>query len=268
MKADEEVAQLTGLSWDERERLFFWGCIWLGNRRLRDPQEILPSGLLQIYQPQRPIHPFTLDPSSVVFEDENLLVVYKPPNLNSVQSPFSDLDNLSHGVQGYLEQQQGRNPGVGYQVNAVHRLDMPAQGLVHFGKNKEAEKKMFALFQNRRIRKIYWALLPPGEEIPGNIHFIRDELEWQGKVKRACSFLKYEKDLGDKEQWIASPLTGRPHQLRKHFATYLKPIIGDVMYGDYEIPAVLKLASVYSRFIHPFTGKMLEIHRVDSEFLN
>jgi len=261
------VRDLTALEEGEVQELFFQGSVWLGNKRIRDSQEIHPSGLVQIYRPSRPIHPFTLETSSVVFEDENILVVYKPPNLNTVQSPFSDLDNLTHGVQRYLDAQIGRTPG--YQVNAVHRLDMPAQGLVHFGKNKEAEKKMFSLFQNRRIRKIYWALLPRIElENLQTTWFIRDDLDWQGKVKRACSFLKFQKDLGESQLWTASPLTGRPHQLRKHFATYLKPIIGDVMYGEYDIPAELKLASVYSRFIHPYTKKIMENYRVSPGFLD
>lgn len=256
-----EVERTTGLGGRALEELFSQGSVWWNNRRIRDLQEALPPGSLKVFQPEKPILPFSLEPDQVVYEDEDLLVVYKPPNLNTVQTAMSDLDNLTHGVQLYLDKNKP-NSNTDYLVNAVHRLDMPAQGLVHFGKHKEAEKRLFALFQNRRIRKIYWAKIPGGSgKNRGEVVFLRDSLEWMGKEKRSCSWLKCLelKDAG--ELWAASPLTGRPHQLRKHFARYLKPIIGDVMYGNYQVPAQLMLASVCSRFTHPFSGRMIQLVR-------
>lgn len=258
------VERTTGLTGSSLEALFLQGSVWFSNSRIRDPWANLSPGFLKIFQPEKPISPFMLTSDQVVYEDDDLLVVCKPPNLNTVQTAMSDLDNLTRGVQIYLDR-IGFSDGPAYQVNAVHRLDMPAQGLVHFGKHKEAEKRLFALFQNRRIRKIYWAQisrLPRSRE--GEVLFLRDTLEWSGKEKRCCSWLKCLELKDDRELWAASPLTGRPHQLRKHFARYLNPIVGDVMYGNYQVPAQLMLASIYSKFAHPFTGKPVECVRIPS----
>ncbi len=93
-------------------------------------------------------------------------------------TPYSDMDNLLRGVQKYYD---GR--GIAYRASPVNRLDLPAQGLVFFAKNKKSEVALHRLFQERKVRKRYLAatLAFPGVK-PSYI--IRSALEWQGNSRK------------------------------------------------------------------------------------
>jgi 23S rRNA pseudouridine1911/1915/1917 synthase len=243
-----------GLPLEEAEilRLLRFGGVWTENSRTKNPEARIETPVT-VYEPSRPVEEFTLDPALLFYEDERILAVRKPGRVNTCETPFSDIDCLSWGVEKYLRVQ-----GVDTHVNAVHRLDQPARGLVLFGKDKEAEKRLHGLFQKRKIHKLYRALTPEFNRT-GERWLFRDTLEWRGKEKSARTWVRYAGQKENRLYFDAYPLTGRTHQIRKHFARYLAPIVGDGIYGGYPLETDLELCCWYYRFRHPFTGKKLEL---------
>lgn len=297
------------------------GSVWVGRQRVRNPDSrpwapvgaAFPDQALQIFVPDKPVRPFVWDEALRHYEDADLLAVRKPPNLNSVPTPFSDQDCLLAGVRAYLRAQAAReSPGLesaagfdprgeappsAYLCEAVHRLDLPTQGLMLFPKHKEAERALHALFAARRLRKVY-LLHQPAEAGPGDPPHPalrpaqgtwRDPVAWRGPERPARSWFK-RLGAGPAYPWAggfapvgltpapegalpaatlapavdgywtaASPLTGRTHQLRLHARLHGDPITGDVTYGPWHAPALLQLAAVAYRFVHPFTGRPLEL---------
>lgn len=232
--------------------LLHQGSVFLDKRRHKDPGRTV-FGVAEVFWPELIVTEFLLDPRLVVWEDEHLLVVDKPARVNAAPSPFSDIDCLTWGVARYLGLER---------VDAVHRLDRDTQGLMLFAKHKAAELGLHALFREHRVRKVYRAVTPNVEARA--VYRWRDTLDWRGKIQAAATTaLRRDNDDQGRTVWTVLPHTGRPHQIRKHFARYVVPLWGDRVYapGAYGPDDELGLACVEYRFRHPVTAKRLDIVR-------
>jgi len=235
------------------------GSVYRDKVRWRDPGRVAPGTTFEVFWPDLPLVEFTLDPARIVWQDEHLLVVDKPAGVNSAPSPFSDIDCLTWGVQKYL--------GPEFPIHAVHRLDRDTQGLIFFAKHKQAELALHRMFRDRAVRKVYQALTPPFVPPEGalrRVYLWRDTLDYRGTVQSAATTALWAGiDARGRGLWTVLPHTGRPHQIRRHFARYLVPLWGDRAYapGQYGPDDELGLACVAYRFHHPLTGLRLEVTR-------
>lgn len=242
---------------DEVDRLLAQGSVFRDKKRWKDAGAPGPGPAFEIFWPDLPVTEFTLGPERIVWQDEHLLVIDKPPGVNTAPSPFSDIDCLTWGVQKLL--------GAGFPIHAVHRLDRDTQGLIFFAKHKLAERALHQMFRDRQVRKVYRALTlaHPDRDCP-RIFRWRDELDYRGKVQfAATTALHSGTDPLGRDVWTVLPHTGRPHQIRRHFERYWLPLWGDRAYapGLYGPDEVLGLACVAYRCRHPVTGDRLEIVR-------
>ena len=105
------------------------GSVWVDNKRETNPDRIITTELVAVYKPDFPVGRFVLDPASIVFEDNDLLVVHKSSGLDTVPTPMCATDNLLYGVGVYL-----RSKGYQYEISPINRLDKPTQGLTIFAK--------------------------------------------------------------------------------------------------------------------------------------
>jgi 23S rRNA-/tRNA-specific pseudouridylate synthase len=242
----------------EAERLLAQGSVFREKVRWKAAGAPGVAAVFEVFWPELPVMEFTLDPARVVWQDEHLLLVDKPAAVNTAPSPFSDIDCLTWGVQKFL--------GGSFPIHAVHRLDRDTQGLIFFAKDKQAELALHAMFRNRAVRKLYRALTPPGDpEVTWKrVYRWRDTLDWRGRVQTAVTtVLASGSDDRGRLVWTVLPHTGRPHQIRRHFARYLTPLWGDRAYapGVYGTEEELGLACVAVRCRHPVTGDRLEVFR-------
>ena len=241
-------------------KMVLQGGVFREKKRLKNPEAVLSGGEVEAFFPHKPIEEYTFAPELIRFEDEHILLVFKEPGVPSCPSPFSDTNCLTWGVEKYLH-----SKGNHYTVHAVHRLDQPAQGLIFFAKHKEAEKALHKMFLERKVKKVYCAVTQEMIDPPLRL-VIKDVVDWRGKVQEARSFIKYLGSRDGMSFFAASPLTGRPHQIRKHFAKYLSPIIGDAQYGGYSSEDELLLCACRYRFRHPLTGEWMDITHVPEKF--
>src|ERR1700683_4219190 len=108
------------------------------------------------------------EPLAVLFEDNHCLVVSKPAPLLTQGVP-PGIPTLEAMVKAYLKERYHK-PGNVY-LGIPHRLDRPVSGVVVFARNTKAAQRLAAQFQERQVRKIYWAVversvtgqLPTGE---------------------------------------------------------------------------------------------------------
>jgi 23S rRNA pseudouridine1911/1915/1917 synthase len=246
----------------EAGRLIYQGSVWNSsrNRRLKDGKMMIGSELVCINFPEYPINEYELTGDKIIYEDEHLMIINKEPGLNTCQTPLSDIDCLVHGVQKYYDKK-----GVRYAVSPINRLDKPAQGLVFFAKNKNVESKLHVMFRDRKIKKLYLVITPVFKDVKKEL-LVRDRLEWKGKFSDAITYIKFIKEKDSEFYFIAYPLTGRTHQIRKHFQNYLHPIKGDALYGGYSRDDEMKLICFRYDFKHPVTGKKTVIEHLDGQF--
>lgn len=210
------------------------GSCWLEKKRLSDKNQIiLAKTTVKVFINETNLTKHILIKEHIIYEDNKILVVFKPEKLN-VQSDFSSTqNNLTFLVKQYLNKCK-----INYDPTPINRLDLNVSGLVLFAKNKDTEKKLFELSRERKIYKQYTAFLE-NKVNQQNIMTVQDRLIFRKskahqdlagktaktkfhKIKKYENFTKYSVFL----------YTGRRHQIRIHAATYIGAIVGDKKYGS------------------------------------
>lgn len=165
---------------------------------------------------------------SIVFEDEHLVFVNKPPGVLSIPDRYrEDLFN----VQTYIHDMYGS-------IYTIHRIDKDTSGLMVFAKNDVAHKTINTLFENRQIFKSYLAIVEgqfPNETLTVNepllYNKVAKRMEVNPKGKESTSHFSLLESFQTVSLIKAEIETGRMHQIRTHlrFAGY--PLIVDSIYG-------------------------------------
>jgi tRNA pseudouridine32 synthase/23S rRNA pseudouridine746 synthase len=202
----------------------------------------------------------------IIFEDNVLLVLNKPPGLLSVPGK-----EVEHSVQRWLQQRYPAATG----PLLVHRLDMATSGLMLAAKTARAHKKLQRQFIRRSIQKRYVAVLSrvlAQQEYHIDLP-LRVDLDDRPR-QRVCE--QYGKAAQTRVEVIARdasttrvyfhPFTGRTHQLRVHAAHprgLNAAIVGDELYG--EAARRLYLHAERLCFEHPLTGKPVQF-QLDADF--
>jgi 23S rRNA-/tRNA-specific pseudouridylate synthase len=128
-------------------------------------------------------------------------------------------------------------------VGCLHRLDRPVSGVLVFGLNKRATKKIATQFETREVKKTYWAIVAgrAGEPAGRWIDMMRkvpdeprSEIASADHNDAKQAILNY-RTIGEHGGWSWLKIdleTGRTHQIRLQCMTNLAPILGDELYGS------------------------------------
>ncbi|PKP26556.1 MAG: RNA pseudouridine synthase [Bacteroidetes bacterium HGW-Bacteroidetes-2] len=216
-------------------------------------------------------NPFIENPSEViqldiVYEDDILLLINKPPEFLSVPGKL-----LTDSVLERLKQMYPDATG----PLLVHRLDMSTSGLLLVAKNKETYVYLQKQFIKRTIKKRYVALLDGILKQKEGIIDLPLRVDLEDRPRQLVCY-KYGKPAQTQWKVISIknkqtrvyfyPITGRTHQLRVHASheSGLKiPILGDDLYG--KKANRLHLHAERLTFIHPTTKEEITIS-VDAGF--
>ena len=214
-------------------------------------------------------------PLDILFEDDHLLVLNKPPGMVVHPSAGHEDSTL---VNGLLHHCAGQLSGIGgvARPGIVHRLDKETSGCLVVAKNDPAHLALSSQFASRGVEKIYHAI------VCGNL------TPEQGEVRAAIARHPTHRkrmavtDGSGRDAWTSFHVlerlreatvveallhTGRTHQVRVHFKHLGFPIVGDATYGNrqnkhlteltgYTAPRQLLHAHKLA-FKHPHTGKRM-----------
>ncbi len=196
-------------------------------------------------------------PPCVVHEDDDLLVVNKPPGWNT-HAPSA---HAGEGIYDWLKHREPRWA----RLAIVHRLDKDTSGLLVFGKTVEANRSLTAQFTAREVRKRYTLVT--------DRPVARDEFTVVSAIVRAGNrYVTRPAGAGDRAEtrfrvlrradgrtWVeAEPVTGRTHQIRVHAAAEGLPILGDPLYGG-AAASRLHLHAAALEFHHPRTRETVRL---------
>ena len=216
---------------------------------------------------EMPEIPSSAPPVHTLYEDDALIAVQKPAPLQCHPSPSAPRgsDTLEGRVQVHL----------GAPAHPVHRLDAETTGVVLFAKLPFAQAHIQRQMQEGTFRKTYLALVCGTPEphcgiIDAPIARIEPDSFTRAVLpdgQHAVSQYAVEKVFHGFSLVRLSPLTGRTHQLRVHMAYIGCPLLGDTRYFTKESAALAQslhvpyhqLCAVHLSFLHPLTGKPIEI---------
>ncbi|MCG2715534.1 MAG: RluA family pseudouridine synthase [Candidatus Marinimicrobia bacterium] len=167
----------------------------------------------------------------IIYEDNHLLVVCKPPGILIQGDVTGDITLLSIAKE-YLKEKYQKQGNV--YIGLVHRLDRPASGVVVFARTSKAAECLMKQFQQRQTRKIYQCLVTG--QVPESGTW-SDRIERRevnsfivkGEANAELSFrcLDYKNTISLVEVDLR---TGKHHQIRVQFAQRGFPVIGDFRY--------------------------------------
>jgi 23S rRNA pseudouridine1911/1915/1917 synthase len=179
-------------------------------------------------------------PLDVVFEDDAVIVVNKPPGL--VVHPGAG--NPDHTLVNALLAHCGRLSGIGapHRPGIVHRLDKDTSGLMIAAKTDRAHLTLAQQFAEHSVERAYHALVwgipsPVNGRIHGNIgrdphNRVRMTVVRQGGKAAATDYRLLTAVGGGVASLVeCRPMTGRTHQIRVHMAMIGHPLVGDTLYS-------------------------------------
>lgn len=244
---------------------------------LRDQTALTPDSLVQPGQdvwfyrmpaPERPV-PYRI---RTVYEDEDLLVVDKPPFLATMPRGA----HITETVTVRLRRATGRD-----ELTPAHRLDRLTSGLLLLTKRRSVRGAYQTMFAERRVDKMYEAVAPRRawqapqrwesrlSKVPGQLQGTVEP----GEPNTVTKLLAVKEVPGEAQlqaryrtteplaRYVLRPVTGRTHQLRLQMWEAGVPILGDPIYPrilpaeDEDFSEPLQLRAVSLAFADPLTGE-------------
>lgn len=179
----------------------------------------------------------------IIFEDEDIVVVTKPPGMLSIPDRY---DPKLISADKVLRKKYGN-------IFVVHRLDKETSGVMVFAKNAGAHKHLNTQFQEQQVKKIYHAILSgilPKDEIEIDIPLMthpgkKGEMIPSVRGKESLSVFRIIEKFRMATLVEVDLVTGRQHQLRAHASALGFPLLVDSIYGDQD---AFYVSSVKKRF--------------------
>ena len=202
-------------------------------------------------------------PLSIVYEDEDLLVINKPAGMPIHPSLNNYHNSLANGLAWYFEQQ-----GKPFVFRCVNRLDRDTSGLTIVAKHMVSAGILSGMVSRREIHREYLAIakgcvMPTEGTIDAPIarkdDSIIERVVDRERGERAVTHYRVLKCQNGLSLLSLHLETGRTHQIRVHMKHLWYPLIGDYLYHpDTSLINRQALHSYRLLFTHPITGKSMD----------
>ena len=245
MKADKEALTRNGQRIGGREQLLAGDYFRVRLLETVDSDGIIPVSM----------------PLSILYEDEDILVINKPADMPVHPSIGNYTNTLANGVTAYLDAKGEHSP-----FRCINRLDRDTSGALILAKNAFSAAVLSTQMRNRQIRRTYLAVVegitPPNGTISAPISRVDDSV-----IERHVDFLHgepavthYERlETKNEHSLLEIHLeTGRTHQIRVHMGYIGHPLPADYLYHqEYDCFKRQPLHSLQLEFRHPVTDKSM-----------
>ncbi len=202
-------------------------------------------------------------PLEILFENDDVVVVDKPQGMVVHPGSGNRSGTLVNALLAHCAGLAAAYGAAESRPGIVHRLDKDTSGVIVTAKNPPAHEWLARQFHDRKVRKLYLAVVrggPRGDAGRVDDRLARSRADRQRFVPVAAGGRRAVTDWRVLARWNAcslvllAPRTGRTHQLRVHLRHLGCPVLGDPLYGgaDPEFPgATLMLHAWRLRIVLP-----------------
>lgn len=203
----------------------------------------------------------------IIFEDDSLLVISKPPGLVVHPGSGNHSGTLVNGLLYHCTNIAGVGDSI--RPGIVHRLDKDTSGIMVIAKHEAVHRQLVEMFKNRDMEKEYLAIIhgvperPEGRIIaPIGRHAVNRQkmaVREGSSGRYAASSWSVVEEYGSKYTLVRVQIeTGRTHQIRVHMAHIKHPVAGDTVYGPGRNNRLFPRQMLHAyklSFMHPVTGR-------------
>lgn len=203
---------------------------------------------------------------TILYEDNQIVVVIKPQNVPTQADESNDKDMLSM-VKTYIKEKYNK-PGEAF-IGLVHRLDRPTGGIMVFARNSKAANRLTEQFKTHSVEKVYYAITNGVVKVRTQrlVNYLKKDTKEnivkivpmsETGAKKAELVYNYLEDNGKQSLLEVKILTGRSHQIRLQLANIGHSLVGDVKYGKEKgMTSKLGLWAGKLAFDHPTTKERM-----------
>ena len=246
--------RIKGISRSRIQKLIDWGGVTINGEVPKASQRLLEGDVIDVILPPPAIREIKADPIPlhILYEDEDLLVVNKQADLIVHPARGHTSGTLVNGLAYYFQEKAGADVTEGTKAlsdvgrddqrpGIVHRLDRHTTGVMVVAKRDEAHWGIARQFEERKVLKVYLALVHGNVEPSGGVieqplgphptmreaHAVRHD----PRAKRSVTLYRVREQYEGYSLVELELKTGRTHQIRVHLSWMGFPIVGDIMYG-------------------------------------
>jgi 23S rRNA pseudouridine1911/1915/1917 synthase len=258
VRLDQYLAhQFTDYSRTVLRRAIDAEAITLNGKPAKASAKLKNGDQLQIWLPEpRSPTPLPEDiPLNILYEDEHLALINKPPDMVVHPAKANWSGTLANALAYHFSQLS--NVSGEYRAGIVHRLDRDTSGVILVAKEERTHRELALQFEHRRVFKEYLAIVVgvldrDSDYIEGRIgHHRFDRIkmvvtddEDDEDAKDACTYYEVEERFNGYTLVRAQPRTGRTHQIRVHLASVDCPVLADKVYSGGDSLQLSQLTSV------------------------
>lgn len=266
-RADVIVARLTGASRSRVAQAVQCGRVVVNGAAVKGGYALEFGDVLDFDVPERA--PLTAIPEaidiSIVYEDDDLLVVDKPAGMITHPAHGATSGTLVNALLAHF----GELPGDAVRPGLIHRLDRDTSGLLIVAKTQRALSALGHSMRARHIHREYLAIVHGvPEHVSGKIegaigrdphNRLKYAIVTDGKP--AITHYTLRERFAGYSELIFRLETGRTHQIRVHLSAMGHPLLNDPIYGREDHRFGLPGQALHAwklGFVHPTTGEELQ----------